>query len=192
MGQYYKPVNLKNKQWVYSHDIKEKCTGHDGKTYMMGSGLKLMEHSWMKNSFVKSIESLLIPGGAWHKQPIVWAGDYAPEEQNLTLNIFSMCEEENADKKIKPKPLKGKYNFIVNHTKKEYVDKRKVPDKDGWQIHPLPLLTCEGNGQGGGDFRGDSKLVGKWARDIISVEKDIKVIGKGFIAIDRELLEGYK
>jgi hypothetical protein len=32
------------------------------------------------------------------------------------------------------------------------------------------LLTCEGNGRGGGDFRGENKFVGTWARDIISVE----------------------
>jgi hypothetical protein len=39
-------------------------------------------------------------------------------------------------------------------------------------LHPLPLLTAEGNGRGGGDFRGDDpqNLVGSWARDLISVE----------------------
>jgi hypothetical protein len=39
------------------------------------------------------------------------------------------------------------------------------------KYHPLPLLTCEGNGRGGGDYRGDSPLIGSWARDIISVEE---------------------
>jgi hypothetical protein len=48
------------------------------------------------------------------------------------------------------------------------------PDKDGWQIHPLPLLTCEGNGRGGGDYGGnDQNLVGLWARNTISVSNDI-------------------
>ena len=53
-----------------------------------------------------------------------------------------------------------------------YVDKNKVP-KDasnwGWKLHPLPLLTCEGNGRGGGDFHGSNELIGTWARDVISV-----------------------
>jgi hypothetical protein len=38
--------------------------------------------------------------------------------------------------------------------------------------HPLPLLTAEGNGRGGGDYRGESPLIGSWARDVISVETE--------------------
>jgi hypothetical protein len=38
----------------------------------------------------------------------------------------------------------------------------------------LPLLTAEGNGRGGGDYRGENEnLIGSWARDIISVEMEI-------------------
>ena len=48
-------------------------------------------------------------------------------------------------------------------------------DKDGWIIHPLPLLTCEGNGRGGGDFRGNNPWIGKWARDVISIEKKLPI-----------------
>jgi len=62
------------------------------------------------------------------------------------------------------------YRFIVNHSKKLFVDKWKVPNVNNLFIHPLPLLTAEGNGLGGGDYQGNSKLVGSWARDIISVE----------------------
>jgi hypothetical protein len=41
------------------------------------------------------------------------------------------------------------------------------------QFHPLPILTAEGNGRGGGDYRGaDEDLVGTWARDVISVEME--------------------
>jgi hypothetical protein len=60
--------------------------------------------------------------------------------------------------------------FIINHSKKTFVDKHKgIKDNNGWAIHPLPLLTCEGNGRGGGDYRGESPLIGSWARDVISV-----------------------
>ena len=77
------------------------------------------------------------------------------------------------------------------NTKKQYVDKTKVPkDNDGWRIAPLPLLTCEGNGGGGGDFyvvpdrqQGNTSLIGTWARDYISIEtkkpkdyKELKII----------------
>jgi hypothetical protein len=36
------------------------------------------------------------------------------------------------------------------------------------------LLTAEGNGRGGGDYKGSNEhLVGTWARHVISVEKEI-------------------
>ena len=174
MGQYYKPVNTESKEWVFSHDIKSRCKRYDGKIVMIGNGLKLMEHSWMLNDFMRAVESLLIPGGAWYKKPIVWAGDYADHEENSDQNLYGMCEDNT---KLKPKPLSKveskSYQYIVNHTKKEFVDKNKVPSKDGWTIHPLSLLTCEGNGRGGGDFHGEGKVIGRWSRDVISLEKTL-------------------
>ena len=85
-------------------------------------------------------------------------------------------------------PLTAKY--LVNHDKKQFVNKTKVPkDGDGWKIHPLPLLTCEGNGRGGGDFRGDSPLVGLWARDRISVVSTKAEIPKDFTELVFDLIE---
>ena len=167
MGQYYKPVNLNNKEWLYSHSYDD--------------GLKLMEHSWIDNNFVKAVETLLQKGNTWYKANIVWAGDYAdPEPTKEASTIYDQCEDKN---EIKPKIGDCDYPFIVNHTKKLFVDKRKgKKDQDGWQIHPLPLLTCEGNGGGNGDFRGEDKdnIIGSWSRDSISIEeqqpKDYKEI----------------
>lgn len=162
MGQYYKAACLndfgnKIKGWVYSHDY--------------GSGLKLMEHSWMLNEFVNSVEGLLSKDGDWYKKSIVWAGDYADNEPNTEENIYGLCVER---KKIKPPTIEPlTFRFILNHTKKEFVDKEKVPANDGWRIHPLPLLTCEGNGRGGGDYRGEEDIVGSWARNEISVSNNI-------------------
>ena len=165
MGQYYKPAFLaKNgksvKSWIYSHDY--------------GSGLKLMEHSWIKNDFVGAVEEQLTPHGKFYKSKLVWAGDYADNEEGSKSNVYGRCKDKN---QIKPHggmvdPI---YRYIVNHTKKEYVDKMEVPDNDGWRIHPLPLLTCEGNGRGGGDYGypDDNNIVGSWARNVISVEKEI-------------------
>lgn len=92
-------------------------------------------------------------------------------------------------------PLTAKY--LVNHDKKQFVNKTKVPkDGDGWKIHPLPLLTCEGNGRGGGDFyintekkQGNVKLIGIWARDRISVVSTKAEIPKGFTELVFDLIE---
>lgn len=166
MGQYYKPCILaKNKktvlQWVYSHSF--------------GSGLKLMEHSWAKNPFVRAVESLIYQ----NPQHIVWGGDYAENCKGRKSNTYDRCKDSN---EVRPetKLTDKETRFVVNHTKKQYVDKTKVPkDTDGWKIAPLPLLTCEGNGQGGGDFyvvperqQGNTSIIGKWARDLISIEPE--------------------
>ena len=161
MGQYYKAVILdKNKKkvnkWLYSHDF--------------GSGLKLMEHSWFENEFVKSFERLILN----KPEHVVWGGDYADKCKGLKTNVYDRCKDSNKVPKDEVYPVSVLASrYIINHSKKEYVDKTKIPDNDGWYIHPLPLLTCEGNGRGGGDFRGDSDLIGSWARDLISIGRDV-------------------
>lgn len=216
MGQYYKSVflNENNKpiSYAYSHDF--------------GSGLKLMEHSWMLNPFVRFIENQLMI----QAQKLVWAGDYADNENPETItnkeikalsredseywnaekikkegvNLYSLSElvgkithdetipkdKSKYDYKYKKiAPLQAKY--LINYDKKEFVNKTKVPkDSEGWQIHPLPLLTCEGNGRGGGDFRGDEvKLIGRWSRDEIGVATKKNEVPKDFKEIIFDLTE---
>lgn len=160
MGQYYKPVSVEKKQFVYSHNYD--------------NGLKLMEHSYIGNNFVEAVEGLLIEGGAWYKDKIVWAGDYADSETDEESENFYHIVGDN---EIKPehKPIDHKiYRYLVNYTLKQYVDLASIEEaKDSWTIHPLPLLTCDGNGRGGGDYRGDNPLVGTWARSSIAIEKHI-------------------
>lgn len=211
MGQYFKPCFLKEDKktpigFAYSHDF--------------GIGLKLMQHSWAKNDFVGFIESLLKKGMAFYKSPIVWAGDYADEEpfENLSKEVVDALVEDgyqlddlkergatlysiasHSAPKLSPnthriedfKILKAnETRYLVNHDKKEFLDKRKTPkDSDGWQIHPLPLLTCEGNGRGGGDYRGESELIGRWARDVISVESTKSAIPKDYTELKFDLVE---
>ena len=175
MGQYYSACVLKEnkttpKAWVYSHDF--------------GNGLKLMEHSYLTNNFVEAFETLIFE----NPQRVVWGGDYANNCKGRKTNIYDRCND-----KIKVIPenridvKQGKY--ILNHTKKTFVDKTKVPSyNDGYRIHPLPLLTCEGCGGGGGDFFGkdENKIVGSWARDIISVQGTKP---KGFTELIFDLIE---
>lgn len=172
MGQYYLPVNIDKKEYVYSHDYE--------------NGLKLMEHSWIGNGFMSVVENLIAEGGSWCGNRIVWAGDYADDEPKSEFNTdatnwYGLMEEEN---KIKPPTKKRKFRYLVNLDNKEFVDMRKVPVSDVYEghyyyyIHPLSLLTCEGNGRGGGDYRGKNKrktekLLGRWARKRITIQNEI-------------------
>jgi len=181
MGQYYKPVSIEKKEHVFSHDYNK--------------GLKLMEHSYIGNNFVAAVESLLVKGGRWHGDHIVWGGDYAdPEPETIDAehengrNLYDICET-----KIKPvikSHITGTYrkklNFLKNLDTNEFIDLRKVPptDEGDWEdekgkkrhyimrIHPLPLLTCEGNGRGGGDYHKENPLVGLWTRNRVVMQKE--------------------
>lgn len=164
MGQYYKPINIDDNQWLYSHDY--------------GNGLKLMEHSWIGNNFVGAVMALMTEGGNWFRKRIVWAGDYygnntdeVPywKQVEKTHPIRpSACMDETTQKKA----------ILINHTKKLYVryDELLTTKKCGneWIINPLPLLTACGNGRGGGDYyrhaSSDIDKVGKWAGDVLSIE----------------------
>lgn len=162
MGQYYKPVNIDTYEGIYSWDY--------------GCGLKLMEHSWLKNPMVNIVMDLISIQGRWGKCRLVWAGDYMdkgkflPKDADMKLNLY---EYHHNIEKINP--IDGPmYKCIVNHDKKLYVDLTNLKSVNGWAIHPLPLLTCSGNGRGGGDYDGTyMKLVGSWAGNRVSSAYDI-------------------
>ena len=150
-----------------------------------------MEHSYVGNNFVSTFASQLINS----PKRVVWAGDYADAEKGTEgkgyegrgENLYDFATDENKIKPKEVKPMYDKYPYLVNHTKKEIVNINRMPKNDGWEIHPLPLLTCEGNGRGGGDYRGNigAKFIGSWARDLISLEakkpKGYKLIKPNFI-----------
>ena len=171
MGQYYKPMILGDLAHVRAKRIEFIRLWLSAFEY--GTGLKLTEHSYLKNKLVSAFEYLISPDGVFHMSRVVWAGDYADEEPEYTKNLYNMVEEEGVSEtsKLQTPPVHDTtcYRYIVNHTKMMYVDKNASSDR----IHPLPLLISEGNGRGGGDFRGnDEHLCGTWARDVISVERE--------------------
>lgn len=176
MGQYYMPLSMEKNEAVYSHDF--------------GSGLKLMEHSYIGNDFVAVVENLIAEGGKWFGDRIVWAGDYADPEKDADGNDVQYEHEGKMydltlyhkvrENIIKPGKVKRpRYKYLLNLDTKVFVNMTKIPatdedtDEKGktyyWRIHPLPLLTCEGNGRGGGDYRKESPLVGSWARNRVSI-----------------------
>lgn len=176
MGQYYRAIFLAEDRKTPVAIISP---------YDYANGAKLMEHSWIGNEFVEAVETHLL-----NKQSFVWAGDYADGEVDGPLNpngkrenLFSIVRTLERTTPIRIKPVVNEValpRFLLNHTKKEYVDKTKSPAKEyiwtkpeKWAIHPLPLLTNESNGRGGGDYNKNSKLIGSWARDVISVEDNV-------------------
>ena len=210
MGQYYNPSVLR-KNWKTAKNpvlVSLKC-------YDFGNGAKLMEHSYIGNSFVRSMEYLLANDYKGH--PFVWCGDYADPVTTKTgerdiyhdasLFLYEDYDSPNNDKKSKkylalkdsipsmPEYVEGKvwnpyetipyYKYLVNYTKKQYCI---VPffksQSNEYQVHPLPLLTCSGNGRGLGDYNIDTdERVGSWAFDKIGLTNDEDEVA-GFKEID--------
>jgi hypothetical protein len=181
MGQYYKPVSLDKKEYMYTHDFKTRFKRGDGKVMYLGQGLKLMEHSYINNPVMNAVENMIIPGGDWYRTRLVWAGDYADQETGYEkgpdgreINLWDIMEDEGTKIRPSTKRVNKKYHFLTNHTKKLVVDLNRIKeDQDGYRIHPLSILVCEGNGRGGGDFVGEDSRIGTWARDMISLEDHI-------------------
>ena len=173
MGQYFKPSNLTKKECLYPIDFEQ--------------GSKLVEHFYIGNKLLLIVEKLLSPRNQWHKNRVVWAGDYAdPEVKGLSDHtLYALITN-----KIKPKFKTVDFRYIINHTLKKFVDKNNVKEfEKDWKIHPLPLLTCEGNGEGSGDFNAkkkDNKRMGSWARHIISVNNKVP---KNYTEIDGTFIQ---
>ena len=178
MGQYYDVVTM-NK----NGEIKAYDRSVDGEY----TPPKLMEHSWWFNEFVSTITKML-----YHNpMRVAWIGDYSNKEDYLDekdpwifdVELFKKFHAAVINNRLGVKKdelfLDGK--FLVNHTQKTYIDcdqyrKLSDPDNTDWIIHPLPLLTCIGNGLGCGDYYGyDEGDVGLWAMCEISVEDEAPV-----------------
>ena len=162
MGQFYKVIILTDNKQKKEKVRLWMCPSR----YM--NGLKLTEHSYINNNFIMALEYLISCDGMFHMSRLVWAGDYADPEELEDDNLYNNTIQ-NGTFQWPPIHDTSEYRYIVNHTKKLYVDKNLCKE-----LHPLPLLVSEGNERGGGDYYGNNKeLCGTWARDCISVEKTI-------------------
>ena len=169
MGQYYKQAIEQDGNL----DIFDAQTVNDW------NGRKLMEHSWIGNSFMDAISERI------HNKPanIVWCGDYADEPQDFVtidwINYETIYPKDGREPQLLeelPERFDYSHKYLVNHTNKCYVDfdlyMSKCKDKDGWILHPLSLLTAVGNGRGGGDYHEDCVdyyMVGAWAGNNIEI-----------------------
>lgn len=195
MGQYYIAyVRDDNKQKLFcpqnaiymtkngiesATDIKEHSYSEDPNSWGYNfSGLKLMEHSWLENDFVNGVlESI------WdNPSKVAWVGDYAEGDfdERYTKDTYETVWGDGQDERERPfdvVPTIHKDGYILNLDQGLYIDLRRYASVAGfkprwsdqtWTIHPLPLLTCIGNGRGGGDYWGTCMdMVGTWAMDRI-------------------------
>ena len=184
MGQYFMPI-LGD---AYGMNCKVFNRTVDGKHTFA----KIMEHSWWLNPFVNSFSKRIYK----KKSRVCWVGDYACEDDfdfMTTTAFYKPCYRavwgegvRTISSKSVDFTLDGK--FLLNHDTKEFIDlneyKEKSRDKDGWTIHPLPLLTAVGNDRGSGDFHEGNvgfKNVGIWAWCLISIAEKVP---KGYRKID--------
>ena len=185
MGQYYRAIVKKQNGRI---DVYNRNVVRNGKSEYTFA--KLTEHSWWYNDFVNAV-CLDIYNRA-EKNRVAWIGDYATEFlrcrelksfnglnstkiRKLTNRCWN-CDGKDVDEN--DFTLEGLY--LINHTKKEYVNcstyYKNSEMIDKWCLHPLPILTCIGNGLGGGDYcspTDDSteEYIGYWAWDEISIEE---------------------
>lgn len=169
MGQYYLAVNEAKKEYLLPHDYD--------------NGLKLMEHSYLGNSFVLAVESLMGPGGRWEGDVVRWEGDYndAPagsvpaEGEEEAENLYHIARD-TFTKVTPPAKLEDSRRYVLNATRSLFIDTSKVqPDKWDFRIHPMPLMLADANGRGGGDYNTGTSmdLVGSWAGDLVYTSDDV-------------------
>ena len=186
MGQYFKAVLLGKKEGNKENIIGALIPGD------YANLMKITEHAYLRNSFVNAVMNTIAKykGGV----RVAWAGDYAKKEQYRRKNLYEIVSDMNNKGEgvyIKNASMKNpEYRYLLNETKGEAVDLWDLPEFDGWTIHPLPILTADGNEEGGGGtYHGTAmKYVGSWARDVISVQKNdwnrVRQLGKTGLAVD--------
>lgn len=139
-------------------------------------------------------ESEFVGGFQAYNEACDWMGEYGDKKSNEYLDVIKLVNDA-------PKHY---YNYIINHTKKQYVEVPKY-DKTKWLIHPLPILLADGNGRGSGDYcneicinpeetdyckrkyvkKHNAQFVGLWAYDTISVTSR-KADTEGYTKIEWE------
>lgn len=216
MGQYYSPLLFSADKAISKESFICSFDPHH-----FNNGAKLTEHSYFGNSLVNAVIAKICSIG---KVRLVWVGDYADEVKRMDLwHKFSNKNEVGLNDV--PKMPEG-IKYLVNHTQQVFVnldtypkhtivDTYKADGQDAHgryiyikkkervdMLHPLPILTCMGNGRGGGDYYAKYKnseteyLVGNWAGNVISFETelpdDYREIKPRFLEYNYDLLDDLK
>lgn len=201
MGQYYKPVLLDDAGciawWFYSHDYDNglKLMEHSWVGNEFVAAVAAMLSGGHYRMVWAGDYADPEPGGEHNLYELASCetgddGERVPDPRKVVAAVYDRCgdlRDFNRDwYRVDPVnveiavQLDEPYRYLVNHDRGEYVDIARCPgvstspgNRDVWVIHPLPLLTCEGNGRGGGDFRSDDqRYVGRWARQRIQTVRE--------------------
>ena len=156
-----------------------------------------MEHSWWNNEFLTNFCARLYERSRENNKEthILWLGDYAELDGLSSLEGLSACFARVVQRSWLKQALQdpnrkeidiGNTNpdfslinkFLINTTKQEFINCTTYyncnHDVDDWCIHPLPLLTAVGNGEGGGDYFGvNNELVAGPEMRCISMTKSL-------------------
>ena len=177
MGQYYQAVIGRK----YGND-------YNFSVYSPTAGYKLMEHAYFGDELVETIAFELY---RVRNHYVAWVGDYAATSSKRLAKFIEAGQDRATDFAILTiDESYSKTKMFINHTKKEYFIPKfgeyKYVDLETHEeceldiiIHPLPILTAMGNGNGGGDYDGiNMDMVGRWACDEIEVDDPIDGLNK--------------
>jgi hypothetical protein len=175
MGQYYRfcILNSKNKSYPNGKKVKAYLNPLD-----YNQGMKLMEFSWVGNSFIGICEELINKEhGKYAGYPVIFAGDYADEESKTLngekFNIYGLAKKFGERITPEEAPESRHYRYVINEDKKVFIDcERMKPCLYGCRIHPLTILCCDGCGRGGGDLYQEHREIGAWKRNIVVVSDE--------------------
>lgn len=189
MGQYYRPCLLATD---YKENKKNPVLA-TADCYFYDNGAKLMEHSYVGNSFVAAACTFLMGNKT---NPFVWCGDYADapskiykaknEGNEYDETMYDFARRSDFDTEFSKSvigvmdgdrclAITTEVKFIINHSKRKYVEVPEYKENE-WQVHPLPLLTADGCFRGSGDYKEhqlNAHMVGKWAYDIIECGSEV-------------------
>lgn len=167
MGQYYNiAFKSEHDNKIRVNDRKVNCVD-----YTMA---KLMEHSYFGVPLMDSIASII------ENSPtrLIWVGDYATDEEikKITSNEIGyddIWENYHEDDVLDNVKFDYSGKFLINYDRKMWISLDEcVSSKD--RINPISILTCIGNGRGGGDYHGSfMKYVGNWAWDRIGIVSNV-------------------
>ena len=141
------------------------------------NGLKLMEHSYVGNSFVNVVANEIVD----NPTQLYWLGDYAEVSDFRSESMFNRLygyawKRKRYEGTTVENPNTSfdwsKDWYYINHTKKQFILMPKYDD-ELWTYSPVSLLTAIGNGRGGGDYSGyNENMVGYWAGDKVELSRE--------------------
>lgn len=192
MGQYYKAINLDKKEMVTPQWVKltEHSYAYNGSVLYV---MKLLSqgHDWYQTRLVwcgDYVDKWLFIDGDYKDKDnpektlddlYSVACDYFDEVgMSSQIEDYDNLEWEERSKRVEEFDDEmfnqtKELCYVINHTKQQMVDVRKLKQGTYGKLHPLPLLTAAGNGRGGGDFWGlpqHEQYIGLWAGDVLSAE----------------------